>query len=86
MTTLAIGEIQKNIALFKNLEEPAAIVNKRTHETLAIVYPARQQVSIGALAGKYQNRIAAKKRNIPFEQARKEVWERVIGDKYGSPA
>lgn len=58
MISIGIGEIQKNISIFSDLKNPIQIVDKRKHQTLAFVYPAKtiEKSIVGKLAGKYKDK------------------------------
>jgi hypothetical protein len=84
MISIGIGEIQKNISIFKNITEEIKIVDKRKKETLAIIYPVKQKVTksvIKKLAGKYKNKI--KKTNLSLEEIKELAIKEAMKEKYG---
>jgi 23S rRNA A2030 N6-methylase RlmJ len=81
MVSIGIGEIQKNISIFKNITETLQIVDKRKKEVLAIVYPVKQKSIVKNLSGKYKNRI--QKSNLSLEKIKEISMMKAIKEKYG---
>ena len=81
MTTVGIGEIQKNTSIFTTLVEPIKIVDKRKKEDLAIVHPIKKGSKISSLAGKYKDRIKKDSKN--FSQIKEEAFLKAMREKYG---
>jgi len=57
MTTVGIGEIQKNISILSKLTDVLEIVDKRKNQKIAVVYPIKQRSVIEMLAGKYRGKV-----------------------------
>ncbi|SMC09517.1 hypothetical protein [Nitratiruptor tergarcus] len=84
MISIGIGEIQKNISVFKNITEEIKIVDKRKKEILAIVYPVKQKEQepfVKKLAGKYKNRI--EKTNLSLQKIKELAMQEAMKEKYG---
>ncbi|MCX6051961.1 MAG: hypothetical protein NTZ60_05550 [Campylobacterales bacterium] len=82
MLSIGIGELQKNISIFQNLTEILEIVDKRTKQPLAFVYPIQKQVMTTSLAGKYKNRVPLS--TLSIEQIKEESFAKAMEEKYGS--
>ncbi len=81
MLSIGIGELQKNISIFKNLTEVLEIVDKRTKQPLAFVYPVHKQSQTALLAGKYKNKVNNSSLNI--DQIKQEAFTKAMEEKYG---
>ncbi len=81
MLSIGIGELQKNISIFQNLTEILEIVDKRTKQPLAFVYPIRKQSQTALLAGKYKNK--ANDSSLNVEQIKEEALTKAMEEKYG---
>jgi RNase H-fold protein (predicted Holliday junction resolvase) len=84
MISIGIGEIQKNISIFKNINEEIKIVDKRKKETLAIVYPIKQEYHksiVNKLAGKYKDKI--QQTNLSLKEIKELAMEEAMKEKYG---
>ena len=81
MLHIGIGELQKNISIFQNLTDVLEIVDKRTKQPLATVYPAKKQSSIPSLAGKYKEKVVTP--SISIEQIKEEAFTKAMEEKYG---
>lgn len=80
MTSMGVGQIQKNISVLTSLTEAIRIVDKRRNKTVAIVYPASSSPSILSLAGKYKNRVQAVD---DLAIAKETAMMEAMGEKYG---
>ena len=81
MQSIGIGEIQKNISIFKNMTEAIQIVDKRKKQVLAVVYPVRQQSVIKKLSGKYKNRV--QKSDKSLKEIKEISMTKAMKEKYG---
>ncbi len=81
MLSIGIGELQKNISIFQNLTEVLEVVDKRTKQPLAFVYPIHKQSQTALLAGKYKNKVNDLPMNI--EQIKQEAFLKAMEEKYG---
>ena len=81
MLSIGIGELQKNISIFQNLTEVLEVVDKRTKQTLALVYPIYKQSQTAVLAGKYKDKVKSSPFNI--EQIKEEAFLKAMEEKYG---
>ena len=84
MLSVGIGELQKNISIFQNLTEVLEIVDKRTKQPLALVYPIAKNSVISTLAGKYKDKVVKSSLNI--ESIKKEAFEKAMREKYDLPS
>ena len=75
MTTISIGELQKNISIFKNLSDVVEVIDKRANKKVAKIIPEKNTNIVASLAGKY-------KTNIKYNK--EKAWEMYINEKYGS--
>lgn len=80
MTSMGVGQIQKNISVLTSLTEAIRIVDKRRNKTVAIVYPVSSSPSILSLAGKYKNRVQAVD---DLTTAKEAAMMEAMGEKYG---
>ncbi len=81
MLSIGIGELQKNISIFQNLTEVLEVVDKRTKQSLAFVYPIRKQSQTALMAGKYKDKANPSSMNI--EQIKQEAFLKAMEEKYG---
>ena len=79
MKFISIGEIQKNISIFNNLNEIIQIIDKRKKKVLATIYPNKTSSITHQLAGKYRN--YAKKGDL--KSIKEEALKEAFGEKYG---
>ncbi len=80
MLTIGIGEIQKKISIFNNLNQIVKIIDKRKKETLAFVYPVKRSNKVDKLAGKYKDRV--EKNNLNFKEIKEEATLIAMREKY----
>lgn len=81
MLSIGIGELQKNISIFQNLTEVLEVVDKRTKQPLALVYPIHKQSMTTVLAGKYRNK--ANHSSMSIEEIKQEAFKEAMREKYG---
>ena len=75
MTTVSIGELQKNISILKNLNDVIEVIDKRANKKVAKIIPEKNTNIIASLAGKY---------NINKKYDKEKAWEVYINEKYCS--
>ncbi len=80
MTTISIAQLQKNISIITNANEPIELVDKRKNKKVAIIYPLKERGSITRLAGKYSKKT---KRGISYKEAREKALSKAWSEKYG---
>jgi len=80
MQSVSIGDIQKNISLLTQKNDPFAIVDKRKNKRVAIVYPVKKESVISAMAGKYRERVSKCK---DLERTKEEAMTEALREKYG---
>ena len=80
MTTISIAQLQKNISIITNANEPIELVDKRKNKKVAIIYPLKERGSIARLAGKYSKKA---KRSISYKEAREKALSKAWSEKYG---
>jgi len=74
--TVGVSELQKNISIFKNLDETVKILDKKTKKILAFVLPNKKTKTSSltkTLAGSLQNKTNIKVDNI--NQAIKDAYK-----------
>lgn len=81
MLSVGIGELQKNISIFQNLTEVLEVVDKRTKQPLALVYPIHKSSITPMLAGKYKDKIASS--HLSIEAIKEEAFTKAMEEKYG---
>ncbi len=81
MTSIGIGEIQKNTSIFSHLSEPLEIVDKRKKQKLAMVYPIKHHSKVDSLAGKYKDQVT--KTDLSIEEIKEKALKEAFGEKYG---
>jgi len=81
MLSIGIGELQKNISIFQNLTEVLEVVDKRTKQPLALVYPIHKHSQTTLLAGKYKDK--ANLTSMSIEQIKEEALTKAMEEKYG---
>ncbi len=81
MVSIGIGELQKNISIFQNLTEILEVVDKRTKQPLALVYPIHKSSMTTVLAGKYKDKVAPSGKD--FEEIKETALLEAMGEKYG---
>ena len=74
MKTISIGELQKNISIFKNLDDVIEVVDKRANKKVAKIIPEKSTNVIKSLAGKYK---------VEKSLDKQKAWEIYINEKYG---
>ena len=82
--TIGVSEIQKNISLFKNLNETIHIIDKKTKEVLAIVLPKKKIENhslTDSLGGILQQKNKISIENI--DEAIHKAYDEEMREKYG---
>ncbi len=77
--TISIGELQKNISILKNLEEPLEVVDKRSKRVVAVIYPKKQESIVEKLGGSLKSDIVVEDLEEAIERAKYEY----LKEKYG---
>ncbi len=81
---IGVGDIQKNIGLFKNMTQPIHIIDKKTHEILAMILPDNKMEKYNltdSLGG-----ILHRKNQTPFDNINtmiEDAYEAQMREKYG---
>lgn len=81
MVSIGIGELQKNISIFQNLTEILEVVDKRTKQPLALIYPIHKQSQTTLMAGKYKDKVSSSSLNI--DQIKQKAFLKAMEEKYG---
>jgi len=81
MLSIGIGELQKNISIFQNLTEVLEIVDKRTKQPLALVYPIHKHSMSSKLAGKYKEK--ATNQTMDLKDIKERAFSEAMEEKYG---
>lgn len=83
--TIGISELQKNISLFKNLDETVQIIDKKTKEVLALVLP-KSQMEMRSLTDTLGGILQMKDAIHSYESVNEMVddaYEQEMREKYG---
>jgi len=83
--TIGISELQKNISLFKNLDESVQIIDKKTKEVLALVLP-KSQMETASLTDTLGGILQTKDTRSSYESVNEMVddaYEQEMREKYG---
>lgn len=81
MTTVGIGEIQKNISILSKLTDVLEIVDKRKNQKIAVVYPIKKRSVVEGMAGKYKDMVAAVD---DLDAAKESAMTQAMREKYVS--
>lgn len=81
MITVSVSDIQKNPKVLSQSREPVSVVDKRKNINLGVFYPKmRHKWNVDELAGSLGKYISDDKKDIPWEQVRRESQKIRIED------
>ena len=83
--TIGISELQKNISIFKNLNETVQVIDKKTKEVLAVILP-KQKIEKKSLTESLGEILSHKKPNEEYQNINQMVddaFEAEMREKYG---
>ena len=83
--TIGISELQKNISIFKNLNETVQVIDKKTKEVLAVILP-KQKIEKKSLTESLGGILSHKKPNEEYQNINQMVddaFEAEMREKYG---
>jgi len=81
MITVSVSDIQKNPKVLSQSREPVSVVDKRKNINLGVFYPKmRNKWNVDELAGSLGKYISDDKKDIPWEQVRRECQKIRIED------
>ena len=84
--TIGVSELQKDIGIIRNLVETLYIIDKKTNEVLATVFPNKkipQERITQKLGGVFSNSTLEEKYQNNIEGAINDAYEQEIIEKYG---
>ena len=83
--TIGVSELQKDIGIIRNLVETLYIIDKKTNEVLATVFPNKkisQESITQKLGGVFSNSILEDKYQDNIEGAINDAYEKEMIEKY----
>ncbi|MDQ7085671.1 MAG: hypothetical protein Q9M36_12500 [Sulfurovum sp.] len=85
--TIGVSELQKDIGIIRNLGETLYIIDKKTNEVLATVFPNKkmpQESITQKLGGVFANSKLEEKYQDKVEDAISDAYEAEMLEKYGT--
>ncbi|MEA1953584.1 MAG: hypothetical protein U9O24_04280 [Campylobacterota bacterium] len=84
--TIGVAELQKNISIIRNLKETLYVMDKKTNEVLATIYPNKQMEEeniVDTLGGVFSDSKLPKKYDGDINEAIADAYGQEMMEKYG---